>query len=97
MYVVYRVPRGVECEELEIMGARPGDLVYLRPTHPVAPLSLLRDYDRGQLPLILGLSPYLEVVDHSPILPPPAAPGVLRRAVGDSTRHGLAPRLRLIP
>lgn len=96
MYVVYRVPRGVECEELEIMGARPGDLIFLRPTHPVAPLSLLRDYGRDQLALILGPSQYLEVVDHSPILPPPAVPEVLRRAVGDPMRPAPAPRLRLL-
>lgn len=37
---VYRVLRPVEW-----LGARPGDLLYLRPSHPTHPVQLVRKFD----------------------------------------------------
>lgn len=96
MYVVYRVRATTHSEELDLMGARPGDTIFLRPNHATAPLSLIRDFDRNRLPLILGAHEALEVLDHSPLLLPQAVPQVLRAVVGDPTYPRAVPHLRLV-
>lgn len=94
MYVVYRVPRGVECEELEIMGARAGDHVVVRPAHPTAPLALARHFDRNAMPLILSASDHLELLETPRS---PADPRELLRAAVGHPGFPRLPHLRLMP
>ena len=93
-YIVYRVPEGASCPELDLLGAQPGDHIVLRPSHPTAPLTLVRNYDRNLLPLILGASEECEVISYSE--PPENLPEILRRVVGLPGPRPQRPRLRLL-
>lgn len=65
-YAVYEVLRPIEW-----LGARPGDLLYLRPSHPTHPLQLVRKCDRAAMVAILSGDDVLRVVEHSLDSPPP--------------------------
>lgn len=63
MRFIYSVPAGATCEELDIMGAKPGDLIVVRPSHPTAPLAIVRNFGHGILPIILSAAEHLAPVE----------------------------------
>lgn len=90
MYAVYR--SGHRIPEL---GAEPGDLIVVDTADPDAPLSVVREFGRVRLPLILGHIDRLTLLELSPGASPSRLREHLLRAVGCDV-HVSRPEIRLL-
>lgn len=76
---------------IEELGVEPGDRIVVRPSHPIAPLLVIKRHDRNVLPAILDHLDHLLPVSFQDQDPPP------RRQVRRSLReHPRYPRPRLV-
>ncbi len=87
MKAVYETPYAIP-----ELGAEPGDIIVVEPAHPHTPLSVVRQFDRNRLPVILDHIDSLTPLSSSVAAPPPA--NVVRRWL--RRRDPQRPELRVV-
>lgn len=84
-FASYVVPEHYEIPDLNNPGrvlAGAGDILVLRPSHPTAPLSVVRHVRHGYYPMILSHLDYLECVEVSSGVHPEEVMAALLRVSG---------------